>query len=188
MPYSLSDSDGRSNVIEISGSAPAPTPPDPNSCVGKSVNDECRGGIIFETDGVNGLIVSNTNVPDNSTVLEWGCSGTSISGAQSDTDGAANTAAIVAGCNDTPIAAKACNNYSVTSGGMTYDNWYLPAKNELAVLYTKRTQSNINITSGFYWSSTEFDEFGAWFQSFSNSNPFSNLKGVAYDVRCIQAF
>tara|TARA_R110000764_G_C10865665_1_gene367178 strand:+ start:158 stop:733 length:576 start_codon:yes stop_codon:yes gene_type:complete len=56
VPYSLSDSDGRSNVIKISGSTP--TPADPNSCVGKSIDDECRGGIIFKTDGVNGLIVS----------------------------------------------------------------------------------------------------------------------------------
>ena len=87
------------------------------------------GGVVFHVDetGQHGLIVS---LNDLSTSAQWGLYGTDVANCESTTDGAANTAAIVAaGCLSTD-AAGLCDAYS--AGGFT--DWYLPAINEMTLI------------------------------------------------------
>jgi len=51
-------------------------------------------------------------------------------------------------------ALKECANYSVTVGGVTYDDWYLPSMDELLLLCSQ------NIVSGTFWTSSEGTEPG----------------------------
>jgi hypothetical protein len=86
------------------------------------------------------------------------------------------------------FAARLCNEYSVTVGGITYGDWYLPSKHELNLLYLKRY-----VVGGFgnkyYWSSTEYDSGIAWGQSFLIGGVQFNVdKFNLYCVRSVRAF
>jgi hypothetical protein len=73
------------------------------------------------------------------------------------------------------FAAQVCADYSVTMGGVTYGDWYLPSKYELNLLYQQEVVVGGFANSG-YWSSSEYDALGAWFQFFSNGFQTSYLK------------
>ncbi len=163
------------------------------------------GTIACLNGGLNNLIAATA---DNSTAIEWGGFGTAIgSGAQSVTDGAANTAAIVAGLGNnggTPYAAQLCTDYEVDSQGNTpcqagntcYNDWFLPAGNNVTVtgqlncLFANRAAIG-GFAAGFYWSSTEFSGdpvSGAWMQDFNNGSQFTGTKSFAHRVRCVRGF
>jgi len=125
----------------------------------------------------------------------WGCSGTAIgAGAQSNTNGSGNTAAIVAGCATSGIAARICDNLSY--GG--YDDWYLPAKIQLNTMYIQRnnvTKGNYagvwaDFVSGIYWSSTEYSGIPASFAFivlFNSGGAYDyGGKGGSYNLRCVR--
>ena len=69
--------------------------------------------------------------------------------------------------NEFLSAARLCADYVVTDDAETFDDWFLPSKDELNKLYL-----NKEMIGGFegdgYWSSTEEDQQGAWRQSFYN--------------------
>ena len=99
------------------------------------------GGVVFHVDetGQHGLIVS---LNDLSTSAQWGLRGTDVSNCESTTDGASNTAAIVAaGCLSTD-AAGLCDAYS--AGGFT--DWYLPAIFELTLIESCLFQINSTLS------------------------------------------
>jgi len=123
------------------------------------VGDFAGGGRVFyvSCDG-HGLIAA---LSDQSTNAVWGCSGTNIVTSSTVGTGAANTAAILAGCADRPIAASIAS--SCTDGG--YNDWYLPSQAELGLLvnsgylfgvqvsyYPSSTQSNATTVSGYYYA------------------------------------
>lgn len=75
-------------------------------------------------------------------------------------------------------AKKACANLG--------DGWRLPTRDELNLIY-----ENKNVVGGFandyYWSSTENDNFNAWYQSFLSGNQYANPKNATYYVRAVRA-
>lgn len=184
--------------------------------VATAVGQPAFGGTIACLNGgLNNLIAATA---DNSTAIEWGGIGTEVgAGAQSSTNGASNTAAIVAcltgpgggaGCPmnipANTYAAGICSNYEVDSQGNTpcqvgntcYDDWFLPAGNNLTpsgqlnCLYT-----NIVAIGGFafndYWSSTEFSgvpDFVAFLQGFNFGSEGGSSKNNNQRVRCVRAF
>ncbi len=109
-------------------------------------------------------------------------------GVTSTTDGFGNTAALVNNCNLRHDAAIFCND--LTIGG--YDDWYLPAKDELAVMLDAG-KALAAIGEGFesyyYWSASEYSAANAWFQHWYSSNPgfqdYTN-KTSAYYVRAVR--
>ena len=114
------------------------------------------GGIVFQTDGVNGLEAAPE---DQGSTAEWGCYDTFV-GVLNTADGAKNTASIVAaGCESgnppapggNPIAAELADAYSLNG----YDDWYLPANDEFASLCAEKDTVGGFVTSYFYWGSTE---------------------------------
>ncbi len=120
-----------------------------------------RGGIIFYLDGTgqHGLISATS---DQSNDTQWGCQGTSIGNTSTDIGmGQANTVAIVNGCSEVGQAARICQD--LVLGG--YDDWYLPSRDELNLMYEQRT-----VIGGFwnddYWSSSEDSDHDAWGNGF----------------------
>lgn len=159
------------------------------------IGDSLNGGIVACLDGgLNDLVTANTN---NSTGIIWGGAGT-MTNAQSDVDGQANTTQIVkiigAG---TSYAAGICDAYEIDSAGNSpcvggntcYNDWFLPATDQLDCV-----RDNRNKIGGFdkqnYWSSTEDSSSAnnkAISITFANgSKPTSASKTNQYEVRCVR--
>jgi hypothetical protein len=113
--------------------------------------------------------------------------------------GRANTAIIIAnqGYGDgATYAARICNEYSITVNGITYGDWYLPAKYELMLMYSNigpgaaSPYTNIGgFANNAYWSSTEVNSTNAWYQNFTVGFQASGLKSSEYwYVRAVRAF
>jgi hypothetical protein len=104
-----------------------------------------------------------------------------------------NTATIVRiQGTDTPYAARLCQDYTQTSGNTRIDDWYLPSRYELNLLYKqKNIIGGFNITNGLYWSSTECTstpETSAWEQEFKSGTQMEDDKDMTDQVRCIRKF
>ena len=147
-----------------------------------SVGDNINGGIVFKVTATHVYISSETDLSIN---YEWGCYGSSISGADGTAIGTGkqNTLDIVAGCSDTDIAAYMCES-SVIGG---FSDWFLPSNDELSEMY-----DNKDIIGGFstnhYWSSTEYFSNFAKVVKFS-SGAVSNLsKSSTKPVRPIRSY
>ena len=105
--------------------------------------------------------------------------------------GSKNTAIIIAnqGLGDgTGYAARICNEYYVTIGGVNYGDWYLPSHAELLLLYNQRSVVG-GFSTGFYWSSSECGNSSAYSLNFNDGvmNNY-NWKGDYKYVRAIRAF
>lgn len=170
-----------------------------------------QGGLIayLNTTTGTGLIAAAI---DQSAGMQWtlpAYQSILIGGsAQSTTDGALNTTAIInqTGQSVGPpntvtsdYAAGLCRNY--TGGG--YTDWYLPSKDELNYLWENLADSDgdndntgpsdPNNLGGFalydYWSSTEVDNGTAWGQFFVNGyQNFFLVKNATNYVRAVRAF
>lgn len=94
-----------------------------------------------------------------------------------------NTRRIVEAFGDGTYAAAICNNLEY--GG--FDDWFLPSKEELALMYQHR-----ELIGGFsnnqYWSSSEYDERDAWRQYFYYGYQQHDNKLSSFRVRAIRAF
>jgi hypothetical protein len=130
---------------------------------------------------IHGLIAAPS---DQSTSAEWGCSGTEITGADGTALGTGNqnTIDIVAGCTTEGIAAKICYDLVLNS----YNDWYLPSKDELQKLYENRSAIG-GFTNLTYWSSTESYTNRAWGQYFNGSGQYG-YKVSLYCVRAVRTF
>ena len=155
------------------------------------IGESYGGGIVFYVYayGQHGLIAAAT---DQSAGIRWyGGSNTNTS-AKTDGVGAGlnNTSIIIA--NQGPVdgnafAATVCNEYSVIVGGVTYGDWYLPAKYELNLLYLQKNAVG-SMANSIYWSSTEANISIAWTQNFDGGTQFPVIKSTSYHVRAIRAF
>jgi hypothetical protein len=154
-----------------------------------------QGGIIayilqsgdpgYAVGEIHGLIAATS---DQNSGTEWGCYGTTISGADGTVLGTGNqnTIDITNGCSTAGIAAKICNDLILNS----YSDWYLPSKDEIYKLYI-----NMIAIGGFaasptdsYWSSSEYDNNLAYKQSFNSGSQVMSNKGNGWRVRAIRAF
>jgi len=153
---------------------------------GKIIGSTFGGGLVFYNDGAaHGLVCAPT---DQSTSAQWGCQGTAIGGTLTSLNtGFANTNTIVAGCTTPGIAAKLCD--TLTLGG--YTDWYLPAKDELNLMYVNlHTQYLGGFANLYYWSSSEYDAIYAWLQHFNSGGQtyFGKANYDIYHVRAARAF
>jgi len=159
-----------------------------------AIGENYGGGIIFYVDGTNkhGLIVAKIN-QTSSENIEWGCEGTFISGTGTAVNtGKTNTNAIVNGCSIAGIAARLCDQLELNE----YDDWFLPSKDELNLMYQNLHKQGLGDFSNFlYWSSSEIDGDNVWAQNFWDDSPFFE-PGGQYSVnkvgdmyaRAIRAF
>lgn len=123
----------------------------------------------------------------------WGLNGTNVLNCESTWDGKTNTDSIMSAGAAVGTAAQLCDASS--NGGKT--DWYLPATDELSMIWQNRFLINLNtgITPGFnplgdtnYWASTEFDSGGAWNFTFFNGYAFNNSKINPASLRAVRRF
>jgi len=155
------------------------------------------GGIVFyvSEDGMHGLEAAPVDqmIPrgpgTESAGAEWGCYLTLVPGADGTAVGAGeqNTADILAGCMDTPIAADIAAGYMLNG----FSDWFLPSKDELRELFLNRDfVGGFSIGNG-YWSSSEVDGDNAWVlfpHSYGGSSSYNAGKYSRYGVRAVRAF
>jgi hypothetical protein len=106
---------------------------------------------------------------------EWGSSGTDRN-TTSTTNGVANTTTLHSYGSAAHPAAYYCR--ALTTGG--YNTWYLPAKNELMVLYSNKSAVPFatanSFGAGLNWSSTEYSSSSASDLHFGNGNFYNHGK------------
>jgi len=155
-----------------------------------------QGGIIayilqsgdpgYDANILHGLIAAPTDLNNifwyNLNYTTTGTSATAIG------TGLSNTNAIISSQgNSGSYAAKLCADYSVIVGGVTYDDWYLPSRDELNKLYINRVAIG-GFSNYYYWSSTEISRTYAFSQYFSDGFFYASDKMYPNDVRAIRAF
>jgi hypothetical protein len=157
-----------------------------HGCVTYKVGDigPALGRVIYIKDGGrHGLEVS---LEDQSTGAPWGCKRTDISGANPTAveTGESNTAAILAACSDTGIAAKLADDYEQNG----FQDYFLPSKDELHLIYQQKHFLHGINEGDYYWSSSQFSTDKAWAVYFRNGDPASIAKSLRRNVRAIRSF
>jgi hypothetical protein len=147
------------------------------------------GGLVFYDKGSysDGWRYLEAAPNDQSTGIQWyngegvttGASGTAVG------TGAANTASIVATQGAGTYAAQLCADLVVGS----YDDWFLPSKDELNLMYVNlEQQSRGGFASAYYWSSSEYNLNNSWTENLGNGGQIFDYKGNAYNVRAARVF
>lgn len=162
-------------------------------CAGSpSPGDVCADGSVYAGLSPDGNVPMYTT-PADAGQYSWNNGTTNwIDTAMANnsyTTGEANTTLLV-GLSDaaSPYAAAVyCDGLS--AHGQT--DWYLPARDELNVLYTNRAaiggfNTSGSFPAGSYWSSSESNIVAAWFQGFSDGYQDSNVKDLGLSVRCVR--
>ena len=100
--------------------------------------------------------------------------------------GYANTMKISSYRDGDVTAAKACLDYSVNG----YDDWFLPSKDELNLMYENLYKKGIGSFVGdyAYWSSSKRFMFSAWKQYFNSGSFGDHFRSKKFHVRPIRAF
>lgn len=179
--------------ITVTGTGTSASPYVINGAPNLSIGQNYQGGIIFWLDGTgqHGLISAKADIGG----IQWYNGTNRYTGATGDGlyAGAMNTAMIVASQiadNQTGnFAAKACADYNITENEVTYGDWYLPSLYELKLLYLQNTVIVGFNNTASYWSSTEYNDGGAWFLNFSiGINTWGASKFGPLQVRAIRSF
>jgi len=146
------------------------------------IGDIIEGGYLFYFDesGKRGLVAA---MDDLSSTYQWGCMSVDVPGAQEYEIGYGlqNTNYIVAECSETPIAASQALAYE--SAG--YNDWFLPSKDELILLYQVIGENYINT---WHWSSSQVVSDRAWDVSFYDGVLGNDMKSYNAYVCPIRAF
>jgi hypothetical protein len=182
------------------------------SCAGPSgcttVGSVCADGTVFAgcagddghqffvTPCDGGRTWSGSACTGTATTRYWADSSSSTSSLRATTvtnveNGASNTAALTNGVTNgtgdarttggvqAPAAAAYCDTLSIN--GKT--DWYLPARQELAVMYANKTAIG-NFASANFWSSSEMWAPMAWKSNFGGTGELVGNKNALSNVRC----
>jgi hypothetical protein len=189
-------SQGLTGLANITG-ATAPT-----GAAVHTVGDAYQGGIVFYVDatGQHGLIATRA---DQGSGIQWHNGNYKIISTTDDGlgAGAKNTeiqASAQVGDNQADsYAATIAANYSVQEDGKTactgagsercYNDWYLPSKAELSLLYSKQSIVGGFVNAG-YWSSTENANGYAWLQYFDDHYHNKYYRINVFAIRAIRTF
>jgi hypothetical protein len=111
----------------------------------------------------------------------WGAEGKSIPGADSFTDGLANTQAMIKASHKHPIVEQ-LGEYNKT-GQDGHTDFYLPAirENNLINIYGQE-----HVEKVYHWSSTQYDADYAWHQDFSDGTQFIRFKDFERAARAVR--
>jgi hypothetical protein len=172
---------------------PFKCPPDP--CL-STIGSTCADGTIYAGLSPDGNVPMYTTPCDDGQTLSGTCTGSrqyptwnngtntyTVTGFTSTVTGRANTQglAVLSNSSSPYLAAQYCN--SLNTGG--HNDWYRPAKDELNVMYTNRTAIG-GFSSNWYWSSSEFASYSAWYQDFSSGSQADANEHAQIYVRCVR--
>lgn len=118
-------------------------------------------------------------------------------GALADFNGAANTAAIIAGYTKHAVSMDArdmCSVLNTFNASDSYKDWYVPACGQLALMYLNMTEINAALAkiggtalaADYYLSSSENSSTLAWRVNFSSGGVFSYYKERNSRVRFVR--
>lgn len=150
---------------------------------GLEIGQEYAGGIIFYLDdsGEHGLVCTTE---DQKSVV-WGCTEHMIPGTSTIIgSGLQNTIAIVENCDESEFAAKECYDLVFNR----YDDWFLPSKDELNLIYLNLYLNDIGNFDDIYRSSSDYDGSSAWTMQFSKGVHYNLWKGSSVGIRAVRAF
>lgn len=172
----------------------APEPPLPSE-----LGEPFGGGFYAGDIEIEGqwykLIVADISADITGENSRWKTTRTSTPNTGHLSDGVANTNAMIAEGIELHPAANHCVSYD--GGG--YTDWYMPAKDELNVIYQNlgldRPDCPPNFQIGgsqafsnaWYWASTQHDSLNGWVQRFNNgSHGSSNKSSTSLRVRPVR--
>ena len=158
------------------------------------------GGIIFYdkgdyTDGWRYLEAAPSETEFNA---QWGAMGHDILNTKTDIGtGKANTRAIITFLQEIGEIGRA-GQLCVTLNINGYNDWFLPSKDELNLLYENLHTIDIGdfgkginddwVINWIYWSSSQNGSYSAWYQLFTNGVHDHVTKNGSGRVRAIRAF
>jgi hypothetical protein len=159
---------------------PTPTPP----ALGASFCGGFYTGTICAADTTYYLIVA----PNSSgcACCQWKIVNSSTFGTTSCVDGYANT------YGPMDNASHPAGNFTATRTINSLSDWYMPARDELNIMYTNKGSmpSNEEFAAANYWSSTEdsgfFGAYYAFYQNFSSGYIVIGSKTSRYRVRAVR--
>lgn len=161
------------------------------------------GGLVFYDkgafDGIDGgwryIEILPTDISDGA---PWGCDGTELDvpAPQNIGDGYTVTMLIkthpLGGnhtCLEAGTATDLCWDHVETFDGISYSDWFLPSYDELQLARTNLGTVLLNPESGYYWTVTQYDAFGAWAFSLSSGSADPDaFKTEEYRVRPARLF
>lgn len=164
----------------------APPAPDLPTIIGEPFGGGFYAGNIVDGGVEYVLLVADVSADITGTESRWKTSRSTTAGTDSLTDGPGNTQAMIDAGIDLHPAARHCIGHN---GGGNSD-WYMPAKDELNVIYQNlgynRPDCPAHFQSGgeqafsnaYYWASTQYSPNDGWMQHFSNGYAASNTKDV----------
>lgn len=89
----------------------------------------------------------------------------------------------------TDYAAKLCTDLVVPKDGVDYDDWFLPSKDELNLMYQNLKGNNLGgFNDFFYWSSSDGNANWAWYQDLYDGTRYGNYRDYEGRVRPVRAF
>lgn len=143
------------------------------------------GGNIFYLDstGQHGLIAATS---DASSAIQWYNGGYIATGAVNlgIGGGQENTNTIIRTQSTGSYAA-----YISTQSNNGYNDWFLPSKAELELMYINLHAKGLgNFVGNFYWSSSESNAYEAWVHDFGQNSKFGYYKNNQARVRAIRKF
>lgn len=171
----------------LSGSFPHATCTD-DPCSTGSIGTVCTGDGAYYIGDIGGIRIY-ARATDSSTGGQWRVADSATAGTDSETDGPANTTAMIAAAASHPVA-ELCRSHG--------PEWYVPAKDELNLIWQHSTYSGglldlavlgISIDpNDYYWSSTQHSFVDrAWIQRFSNGNQVGGYKANSTRrARCVR--
>lgn len=136
------------------------------------------GGIRQYPEGLCHIIFSAEDVPGRH---EWGPYGDKVEGADSRTDGRANTAALITREGNHPAAIVAAG-YSADG----HSDFYLPSAGELHHAWQYLPESFA--TDRYYWSSSQFSAHNAYIMAFEHGWLINYSKDYERLVRPVRRF
>lgn len=176
--------DGHCNVFhpQYGGASPCGLTEDPSCDLTTLTIGQSCGGIVYAGESGGNRIY--TTRADHSIGIAWnnGSTNWTVTGANSTGNGEANTDTLV-GLSDLGApyqTAQLCRSQG--------EKWYLPARDELNLLYTNRAViGGLNDNAGFhYWSSSENANTNTWIQHFHDGSQSTTSKNSTRPVRCVR--
>ncbi len=139
-----------------------------------------KGGYIysFNPNKGNGRVFS-----DKIGEYPWGCKGKEIDTGQWSNLSKLNTEKILAGCSESNIAAKACDDYSVDGNS----DWHLPSGDDLPLAYFQLHSDNPP-TIDPVWSSSQSDANSAQATVFKYGHDTTISKDQVLTVYAVHSF
>lgn len=140
---------------------------------------------------------SNLYVNGTTTYNASDCTGTAIGTGKTNTQllvnamGAETYSSSSGSTKTANYAAKLCDDLTYSVNGVTYNDWFLPSKDELNLMYTELYKKGLGgFAHNNYWSSSEYDYFAyyAWRQDFRGGYQYLYDRYAAWYVWPVRAF